>query len=152
MSSNETGAPKEICNLSANDNIIDGKTNTVDIIHPNGKMDCFYCIFGRCFAKRVIMDNRYYHKVCCFLYSIDGKGSYGIYFPPDEAFPIDENEFYHPGREYCALIFCGICLYYRWKNYSNNYKRYGKEYANYMYYTKQKHYNYHNCCSPDFVD
>jgi hypothetical protein len=119
---------------------------------PDGSYDWFYCLFGRCFGTLVLRNNRYYKKVCCFIYNSDGRGCYGCYEPEGEVFPLDEVEYYHPGHEYCALLFCGACLYYRWKKYSKNYKMHGRQYANYMYYQKETHYQYHECCKNTFLD
>lgn len=150
-----TGAAKDIeNNLSVTESFPDSsnKIAPIYVVHLDGKKDWFYCMFGSCFAKQILDNNRYYHKVCCFQYSTDGHGSYGCHVPPGEVFPIDEPELYHPKREYCAILLCGLCLYYRWKKYSKNYKIYGERYADQKYYVEEKHYNYHACCSPDFAD
>ncbi len=126
--------------------------NPIYVTNPECKMDWFYCLFGRCFAKPVLIENKIFHVVCCFQYSTDGKGSYGCHVPPGETYPIDEPELYHPDNECCAVFLCGICLSCRWKKYSENYKKRGEQYADYMYYGKNKHYNYHVCCSPDFAE
>jgi|LauGreDrversion4_2_1035121.scaffolds.fasta_scaffold53216_2 hypothetical protein len=120
--------------------------------YPEGKQSWFYLLFHICFGKRVIQDNEYYDKVCCFQYTTDGKASYGIYVPPDKIYPRDEPELYHPESELCELILCGICLYRRFTKYNDDCKKYGQDQADFIYYTKEKHYNYHKLCSLDYID
>lgn len=74
-------------------------------VEPLGRRDWFYTLFGPCFAKPFVEDDRVYHKVLWFKYTTDGKKCWGIYFEPGESYPPEAEEI-NPDCFFCwAFIF-----------------------------------------------
>ena len=74
-------------------------------VYPEGKKDWYYTLFGRCFSKKYVdrYDKQCYHKLFWFKYTTDGKKCCGLYWDPNEDYPL-EIEIYEPD----CLFFCGM--------------------------------------------
>jgi hypothetical protein len=74
-------------------------------VYPEGKKDWYYTLFVRCFSKKYVdrYDKQCYHKLFWFKYTTDGKKCCGLYWDPNEDYPL-EIEIYEPD----CLFFCGM--------------------------------------------
>ena len=85
-------------------------------VNPKGSIFPFHWLFGKCCAKRVLLDDNRYYDVFCnnFTYTTDGRMFVGHYIPGKDVYE-DLDPFMMMPAEY--IFCCGCCCpsrFYAW--------------------------------------